>query len=101
MSKPYPAEFRADVVEVARNRDENTTLAEVAHDFGLHEATIRKWIRRAEIDEGNPHDRKPGPSTDEKSELAAANRKIRRLEQELEVMRRAAAYFGQASIPSK
>lgn len=43
----------------------------------------------------------PGPTTDEKSELAAANRKIRRLEQELEVMRRAAAYFGQAQIPSK
>ena len=58
-------------------------------------------MRQADLDSGNTEGRKPGPTTDEKSELAAANRKIRRLEQELEVMRRAAAYFSQAQIPSK
>ena len=53
MPKPYPKEFRDDVINVARNRDENTTLSEVAHDFGLHEGTIRKWIRQADLDAGN------------------------------------------------
>ena len=101
MPKPYPKEFRDDVINVARNRDENTTLSEVAHDFGLHEGTIRKWIRQADLDAGNPTDRAPGPSTDEKAELRELRRRNRALEQELEVMRRAAAYFGQASIPSK
>lgn len=101
MAKPYPAEFRADVVRVAKNRDENTTLAEVAADFGLHEGTIRKWVRQAELDEGNPNGRKPGPTTDEKDELAQLRRRNRALEQELEVMRRAAAYFSQANIGSK
>ena len=101
MPKPYPKEFRDDVVRVAQNRDENTTLAEVAADFGLHEGTIRKWVRQAELDAGNPNDRKPGLTTDEKDELRALRRRNRTLEQELEVMRRAAAYFGQAQISSK
>ena len=42
MPKPYPQEFREDVINVARTRDPNTTLAQVAKDLGLHEGTIRK-----------------------------------------------------------
>ncbi len=101
MPKPYPKEFKEDVVRVAQQRDHDVTIAEVAADFGIHEGTLTKWMRQADLDSGNTEGRKPGPTTDEKSELAAANRKIRRLEQELEVMRRAAAYFSQAQIPSK
>ena len=101
MPKPYPKEFKEDVVRVAQQRDHDVTIAEVAKDFGIHEGTLTKWMRQADLDSGNTERRKPGPTTDEKSQLAAANRKIRRLEQELEVMRRAAAYFGQAQIPSK
>ncbi|WP_156913841.1 hypothetical protein [Brevibacterium album] len=37
MPKPYPKEFRDDVINVARNRDSHTTLAQVAKDFGLHD----------------------------------------------------------------
>jgi len=36
MAKPYPKEFRDDVVRVARNRDRGVTLEEVAADFGIH-----------------------------------------------------------------
>ncbi|WP_239557072.1 IS3 family transposase [Brevibacterium luteolum] len=96
MPKPYPKEFKDDVVRVAQQRDHDVTIAEVAKDFGIHEGTLTKWMRQADLDSGNTERRKPGPTTDEKSQLAAANRKIRRLEQELEVMRRAAAYFGQS-----
>ena len=77
------------------------TIAEIAKDFGIHEGTLTKWLRQADLDAGNPGEREPGPSTDEKTELKELRRRNRVLEQELEVMRRAAAYFGQAQIRSK
>ena len=35
MPKPYPREFREDVVRVARAREDGTTLKQVAKDFGI------------------------------------------------------------------
>ncbi|GAA1549988.1 transposase [Brevibacterium picturae] len=58
MPQPYPQEFRDDVVRVVMGRDKNTTIGKFAKDFGVHEATIAKWVRQAEIDAGN----KPGQS---------------------------------------
>lgn len=96
MPKPYPKEFRDDVVRVALNRDEHTTIAQIAKDFGIHEGTVTKWIRQTEIDAGS----KPG-TTDESAELRELRRHNRLLEQENEVLRRAAAYLSQANLPSK
>lgn len=56
MPKPYPKEFRDDVVRVARARESGVTLAQVAKDFGIHEMTLNKWLRKADVDDGN----KPG-----------------------------------------
>jgi transposase len=95
MSKPYPLEFRDDVVRVAKNRDAGVTLAEVAHDFGIHPMTLSKWLRQAAIEDGD----RPGVTAVESAELRAANKRIRLLEQENEVLRRAAAYLGQANLP--
>ena len=97
MPQPYPKEFRDDVVRVVMGRDKNTTIAQIAKDFGVHEATITKWVRQAEIDAGN----KPGNTTDESTELRELRRRTRLLEQENEVLRRAAAYLSQANLPSK
>ena len=97
MPKPYPKEFRDDVVRVALNRDDKTTIAQIATDFGVHEATVTKWLRQAEIDAGN----KPGTTTDESAELRELRRRTRLLEQENEVLRRAAAYLSQANLPGK
>ncbi|QIS12751.1 transposase [Nocardia arthritidis] len=97
MPKPYPREFRDDVVRVARNRDEGVTLEQVAADFGVHPVTLSKWMRQADVDEGA----KPGTSTSESAELRAAKQRIRLLEQENEVLERAAAYFAQANLPGK
>ncbi|TGD26722.1 transposase, partial [Brevibacterium sp. S22] len=44
MPQPYPQEFRDDVVRVVMGRDKNTTIAQIAKDFGVHEATITKWV---------------------------------------------------------
>ena len=97
MTKPYPREYRDDVVRVARSRDEGVTLEQVAADFGIHVMTLSKWMRQADIDEGA----KPGLSTAEAAELRAARARIKLLEQENEVLRRAAAYLSQANLPGK
>lgn len=97
MPKPYPREFRDDVVRGARNREDGVTLEQIAADFGVHPMTLTKWMRQADIDDGV----KPGATTSESAELRDARRRIRLLEQENEVLRRAAAYLSQANLPGK
>ncbi|VFA92143.1 Transposase [Nocardia farcinica] len=97
MPKSYPREFRDDVVRVARNRDEGVTLDQIAADFGIHPMTLSKWMRQADVDEGV----KPGATTSESAELRELRRRNRLLEQENEVLRRAAAYLSQAQLPGK
>jgi transposase-like protein len=97
MPKPFPKEFREDVVRVARGRDPGVTLERVAADFGIHPMTLSKWIRQTDIDDGA----RPGTSRTESADLRAANRRIKLLEQENEVLRRAAAYLSQANLPGK
>ena len=95
--RPYPREFRDDVVRVARNRDDGVTIEQIATDFGVHPMTLTKWMRQADIDEGA----KPGTSTADSAELRDARRRIKLLEQENEVLRRAAAYLSQSNLPGK
>lgn len=97
MPRPYPREFRDDVVRVARNREDGVTIEQVATDFGVHPMTLHEWMRQADVDEGA----EPGKSTGESGELRDARRRIRLLEQENEVLRRAAAYLSQAILPGK
>lgn len=61
--KPYPKEFREDVVRSARAREAGVTLAQVAKDFGIHEMTLNKW-RLVHTD---GHDRPPVAHTDSSS----------------------------------
>ncbi len=44
MPKPYPKEFRQNVIEVARSREAGTTLKEIAKDFGISESCLTNWI---------------------------------------------------------
>ncbi|BDZ62389.1 IS3 family transposase ISBli35 [Demequina sediminis] len=97
MPKPYPSEFRDDVVRVARNREPGVTIEQIARDFGVHPMTLQKWMRRADIDDGV----KPGVTRTDSAELREAKKRIRLLEQEVEVLRRAAAYLSQAHLPGK
>ena len=97
MPRPYPKEFRDDVVRVARNREPGVTIEQVATDFGVHPMTLTKWLRQADIDDGV----KAGTTTSESTDLRAARQRIRLLEQENEVLRRAAAYLSQANLPGK
>jgi transposase-like protein len=95
--KPYPQEFRDDVVRVARDREPGVTVEQIAKDFGVHPMTLFKWLRQADADEGS----KPGVSRAESAELREARKRIKLLEQENEVLRRATAYLSQANLPGK
>ncbi|MDT0167412.1 IS3 family transposase [Actinotalea sp. AC32] len=93
MPRPYPMEFRRDVVAVARRGD--APIKQVAADFGIAESCLRNWLRDADIEDGN----RPGATASESAELRELRRRNRLLEQEVEVLRRAAAYLSQAHLP--
>ena len=52
-ARPYPREFREDVVRVARNRDDGVTIEQIAADFGVHPMTLSKWLRQADVEDGD------------------------------------------------
>ena len=97
MPKPFAREFREDVVRVARNREPGQTLKQIAADFGVSESCLTNWLAVADREDGI----RPGPSAGELTELREAKKRIRLLEQENEVLRRAAAYLSQANLPGK
>ena len=94
MPGPYPREFREDVVAVARRRESGVTIKQIATDFGISEATLQNWLRQADVEEGT----RPGQTAAEAAELREARKRIRLLEQENEVLRKAAAYLSQANL---
>ncbi len=95
--KPYPREFRDDVVRVARDREPGVTVEQIAKDFGIHPMTLFTWLRQADTDKGV----KPGVSRNDSAELREARKRIKLLEQENDVLRRATAYLSQANLPGK
>ena len=95
--KPYPKEFRDDVVRVARNREPGVHLKQIAADFGISESCLTNWMKTADVEDGV----KPGTTAAENAELREARKRIRLLGQENEVLRRAAAYLSQANLPGK
>ena len=96
MPKAFPREFREDVIRVYRDSD--ASMAQVAKDFGIS-AVVSEAVaddRRARLDA------EVGSSAGGESDaLREANKRIKLLEQENEVLRRAAAYLSQANLPGK
>ena len=86
MPKPYPAEFRSDVIAVAR---QGGSIAQIAKDFGITESCLRRWLAADDVENGA----KPGVTKTESAELRELKRRNRQLEQEVEILRRVAAYF--------
>jgi transposase len=91
--KKFPAEFKRDVVRVARRGD--LSQGEVAADFDISVESVRRWVRQADIDDGVVD----GQTSSEQNELVQLRREKRRLEMENEILRRAAAYFAAGSLP--
>jgi len=92
---PYPSEFRARVVELARS---GRTLSSLAKEFGVTDISIRSWVRQADLDAGRRQD---GLTTEEKQELARLRKENARLREEREILERAAAWFAQEAVGTR
>lgn len=92
MPAPHPKEFRDDVVAVARRGE--APIAQIAKGFGISESCLRNWQAKADVEDGV----KPGVTAAESAETRELRKKVRLLEQENEVLRRAAAYLSQANL---
>ena len=97
MPKPYPQEFRDDVVRVARSRAPGQSVRQIAADFGVSESCLTGWMKAADVEDGA----RPGLTISEAAAMRDLKRRNRLLEQENEVLRRAAAYLSQANLPGK
>jgi transposase len=93
MPKPFPLEFRRDVVAVARKGE--APLSQIARDFGISESCLHRWLKIADVDDGV----RPGVTTVESAELRDLRKRNKTLEQENEILRRAAAYFAREISP--
>ena len=94
--KPYPKEFRDDVVRVARSREPGVHLKQIAADFGISESCLNNWLAKADREDGVRLGDPAQPASERE-----LRKRIRLLEQENEVLRRAAAYLSQANLPGK
>ncbi len=88
---PYPPEFRQEAVALVHRSSES--IAQIAKDLGCSEQTLRSWVSQAAVNAG----KKPGLTTEEREELARLRRRIRTLEEEREILRKAAAFFARES----
>ncbi|GAB7048493.1 IS3 family transposase [Catenuloplanes indicus JCM 9534] len=73
------------------------TVEQIAKGFGVHPMTMFEWLCQAGIDAGA----EPGVSRTDEVELREARKRIKLIEQENEVLHRAAAYLSQANLPGK
>ncbi len=101
MPKPFPKEFRADVIAVARQGDQS--IAQVARSFGVSESCLARWLKIADREDGLSGGTPPAAATGGDGDLEAENRELRKrtkqLEQENEILRRATAYFARDVLP--
>ncbi len=95
--RPYPAEYRQRIVELARA---GRSPAELSKEFGPTAESINTWVRQADRDEGRRED---GLTTQEREELRRLRRETRQLKLERDILAKAAAWFAREtdSIPSR
>lgn len=87
---PYPAEFRQQIIELARA---GRTPAELSREFGPTAQSIANWIAQDARDRRKPLPGKEGLTTAEREELARLRRENRRLQQERDILVKATAWF--------
>jgi len=73
------------------------TIGSIASKIGCTAETLRKWVRRAECDQG----RRPGLTTEERHRIKELERENRELRRANEILRKASAFFAQAELDRK
>ena len=85
--RSFTDEFKADIVE--RCLAEDRSIPQICQDFDLTESTVRRWIEQARIDAGE----RPGRTSDEREELRRLRRENKRLQADVDLLKRATAFF--------
>jgi len=91
--RAFPRELRDDAIAIARRRE--VSFARMAKDFGSSETTVQSWVSKAEVEDGL----KPGLTSSQQAENRELRKRVWWLEQENEVLRRAAAFLSQGPLP--
>lgn len=94
MARSYAAEFRRRTIELVRS---GRSVADVAADVNVSEATLYRWMAQDRIDTGE----RQGRTSCESTELRAARRKIRELETELAITKKASVLFAEGEVRPK
>ncbi len=100
MSSRYDKELKARAVRLVRDHvgdydSEWAAMSAVSARLGMSTETLRKWVRQAEIDDGQ----RPGSTSEETAEVRALKRKCRELEQTVEILKAATGFFVRESDP--
>lgn len=84
---PYPDAFRREAVELVRG---GRSIRDVAGSLGVSQQSLRNWVRQEQVER---RERDDGLARDERAELIELRRRVKRLEKEKEILKRAAAFF--------
>ena len=87
--RSFTPEFKAEIVDLCQRGDRS--VGQVAKDFDLTETAVREWVKQAERDSGDRED--GGLTSTEQQELAQLRRENRRLREDVEILKRATAFF--------
>jgi transposase len=100
MPVKYNQDMKARAIRLVREHageypSEYAAITAVAGRLGMTAETLRKWIRQADVDEGKA----PGVTSSESAEIRELRRKNRELEQTIEILRAASAFFAREHDP--
>ncbi len=83
----YPAEFKAEAVELYRSSDKS--IRDIAGDLGISPESLRRWANQRDIDADN----RKGLTSEEREELRELRRKLRRVTMERDILKKGLAFF--------
>jgi transposase len=95
VNKHYPTQFKADAVALYRSRP-GATIASIADDLGINRETLRSWVRADDQRRGTgaaPARAGQAPPASVEDENPELRRRVRELEEERDILRKAARYF--------
>ena len=94
--RKFTGEFKKEAVRLLREGERS--IGQVAKELDLTESALRNWVKQYKVDHGE------GPrealTTAERDELGSLRRRVRTLEQEREIFKKAAAFFAKESSQS-